>query len=87
MSLENKITSRVSRYFNGIKIIVEISDTENGYFFRMRDRSYKHTTDWSCYFEGILTLTVGDRMFAYATNYWDSVLPTNEPFEIVKGNR
>lgn len=82
-----KIT-KTTRQFGNIKIVAEIENSEEVFRWRLC-RQFREInllrTGWTSYYEGILSLKVGEHIFAYATDYWKGTLPTEEPFEIVLG--
>jgi hypothetical protein len=74
----------VSRSFGqGMVITAEIKNTSKYFRWRLIGPSAK--TEWDGDYEGILILKEGTRTFAYATDYWRGILPTEEPFEITTG--
>jgi hypothetical protein len=88
-----KITNTIKREFlinpttgKTETVYAEISDTENSFSFRLRINNY--STNWTTYYNGILTLRSkeNDILYGFATGYWDGSLPIEEPFMIKQGN-
>lgn len=71
---------------DGLQVVVEFSDTEEGFRFRLRTGDGQYRTDWSSRYGGVLSLHLpqGD-IISYATPYWDGSLPTKAPFRVVPG--
>jgi hypothetical protein len=81
--MDKPITNRISKSFGDLTIIVEISDTEEGCFWRLKCGNL--TGKWSSYYSGVYTFQVANRTFIYLTGYWDNSLPVEQPLEIIQG--
>lgn len=81
----NKITDTVKRKFGDEIVIAEISDTVKA--FRWRLRIGKYSTEWTGYYEGVLTIRSQKTgaVYGYASAYWTSVIPIEQPFMITEG--
>lgn len=70
----------IKRKFGDVVITAETDGTQ----WRLSSSSGEKSL-WTSHQEGILTLRVGNRRFAYATTYWAGMLPIEEPFQISLG--
>ena len=73
--------------FDKEQVEVEVSDIKTGLFFRMRIGNFM--TDWTKHYFGILILRSQktDRLYGFATAYWNGYLPIEEPFLITLGKK
>lgn len=85
MKKEITITHKITKKFGELEVTAEISDTKDGYFWRLR--AADTVTNWTSWYDGILTMNVAGRVFGYVTDFWadEETLPGEEPFEIIRG--
>lgn len=82
-SLPKEYTQLKFVEINGMKVFCEFVNTEKE--FKWRLLTEKESSEWTGHYAGLLVHTFSNgRTFALATDYWDSVLPVEIPFEIIK---
>lgn len=63
-------------------VTANVINTTKEYKWRL-ECGNKHS-EWSTHYEGVLTHKFNGQLYAYATQYWDGVLPTEVVFKIVE---
>jgi hypothetical protein len=79
-----KVTNKITKFFPETQetVTVEISDTPEGFFWRMSifsENRLPFICYWSAYYSGITTTKSRLKphySYLYLTDYWLSVLPT-----------
>ena len=86
MPIKPKVTDTQTVTFaeTGESVTVEVSNTEKSFCWRLSIGNY-FRTDWTKYYEGILTIASRVKpniSYGYATQYWLGVLPVEKVFLI-----
>lgn len=75
-------STRVFKFKGNLEISLEVSDTENGFAFRLKSKT--NIGDWQTNWTLFARLLIGERCFMSGTMYWNGVFPIEEPFEVIE---
>lgn len=83
---ERVVTQSTRFNVNGCFLYAEISDTMEGFAFRIARREDEddiRVGDWQSHYQSFAELSYGNREFRMCSCYWDGTFQGEKPFEMI----